>query len=371
MKFEIEKKILLYFLQKVSNLITKNTLSPILENILIEVKKNTLFLTATNLESEIQVNTCNIIPYIQGSVTVSGKKLLAVCRKLSLDSNIIISLKKDKLEILSKLSFYSLTTIPSDNYPSFKQIKHKISFFISQNSFKNIIFTTQFSIAIQDLRNFFSGLLLEIRNQHLYAIATDGYRMAMCKTPLKHLCKFYSVILPRKCAIELLRFLNNSSNLAFVKISNNYFQIHVDNTIFTSKILTANFPKYSSVILKNPEKKIIINTFLFKEALSRIIILSNEKFRGICITNDKNQLKITTSNQYDEKAYEILEIIYSNVNIKVSINAHYLLDVLNVIESQEICLFINNSNSRIQIQQNDYENYYNYKSIYILMPLKI
>ncbi|XBC38739.1 MAG: DNA polymerase III subunit beta [Buchnera aphidicola (Melaphis rhois)] len=370
MKFKITKKIFLCSLQKINSLITKNTLSPILENILIVIKDNTLFLTSTNIELEIQISIPNIFPYVPGSVTVSGKKILSVCRKFSDESNITISLKKDKLKIISKNSCYILATLPANNFPSFSVIEPKINFSILQNELKNIIFSTHFSMAIQDLRYFLNGLLLEIRNHHLYAVATDGYRIAISKTPLEHSCKYYSVILPRKGVIELLRLLNNSLTLVFIKIGENYFQIKINNIIFTSKIIEANFPQYSSIILNKPNKKLIINSLLFKQALSRIIILSNEMFRGILIKNDTNQLKITTSNQYDEKACEILEIIYINTDIEISINAYYMLDILNVIENKEICLLINDTNSSIQIQQNNHKNGNNYKSIYILMPLK-
>ncbi|XBC38205.1 MAG: DNA polymerase III subunit beta [Buchnera aphidicola (Floraphis choui)] len=367
MKFKITKKKLLYSLQKVNSLITKNTLYPILENILIEVKDNVLFLTSTNLELEIQTKTSKIFSCIPGNITVSGKKILAICRKLPNNSDITILLKQNKLKIFSENSFYSLATLPAFNFPRFQTMTHQISFSILQNIFKVIIFSTQFSMAVQDLRNCFNGLLLEIRNQHLYIVATDGYRIAICKTPLKHSCKYYSIIIPRKGVIELLRLLNDSLTLIFIKMNNNHFQVHINNTVFTSKIIEEDFPQYSSIILKNSNRKIIINTFLFKEALSRIVILSNEAFRGVLIKNNKNQLKMTTSNQHDEKACELLEVIYINTNIEVSINAYYMLDILNVLENNEVCLSLNDSHSSIQIQY----NHQNYKLIYILMPLKM
>lgn len=371
MKFTIKKKNLLCSLQKINNLITKNTLHPILENILIEVKNNTLFLTSTNLELEIQVQISEISSYIPGSITVSGRKIFSVCRKLPDNSDITVLLKTDKIKILSQNSYYSLATLPTIDFPNFQITKYQINFSILQNTFKNIIFATQFSMAIQDFRYFLNGLFLEIKNQHLYAIATDGYRMAICKTPLKHLFKYYSVILPRKGVIELFRLLNNTSTSISISMNNNYFQMHVNDIIFTSKVIEAKFPQYSSIILQHSNKKIIVNTLLFKQALSRIIVLSNEMFRGVLIKNDRNQLKITTSNQYDEKAYELLEILYINTNIEISINARYMLDILNVIESDEVCLLINDVNSSIQIQQTNYIDNHDYKSIYILMPLRM
>ncbi|XBC44387.1 MAG: DNA polymerase III subunit beta [Buchnera aphidicola (Schlechtendalia peitan)] len=370
MKFEITKKNLLNSLQKINSLVIKNTLHPILENVLLEIKDNTLFLTSTNLELEIQAKTSAILSYSPGNITVSGKKILSVCRQLPNDSNIVLSLEKNKLKILSKNSYYSLATLPAANFPVFEKIKNQIEFSIMQTMLKNIIFITQFSMAVQDLRYFLNGLLLEIKNQHLYAIATDGYRIAISKTPLKHSCQYYSIILPRRGVIELLRLLDDSLTPAFIKINENYFQIYINDVIFTSKAIQAHFPKYSSIISKCSNNKIIIDTLLFKQALSRIVILSNELFQGVLLKNDKYQLKITTSNQHDEQAYEILNIIYTNTNIELSINANYMLDILNVIKNNEICLLVNNSNTSIQIHNNYTNNNYSYKSIYILMPLQ-
>ncbi|XBC40269.1 MAG: DNA polymerase III subunit beta [Buchnera aphidicola (Nurudea ibofushi)] len=370
MKFEITKKNLLYSLQKIHSLVIKNISYPILENILIEINNGLLYLTATNLELEIQVKTSKISLYESGTTTVSGKKILSICRKLPDDTNITIILKKSKLKIFSKNSHYSLQTLPSINFPNFKKTKHQIKFSITQTALKNIIFFTQFSMAIQDLRYFLNGLHLEIKNRHLYAIATDGYRMAISKTPLEHPYQYHSVILPRKGIIELLKLLDNSSTLASIEINSNYFQICIDNVTFTSKIIDAKFPKYASIITKRFKKKVIINVLLFKQALSRIIILSNELFQGILIKNDKKKLRITTSNQYDEKACEILEIIYINSDIEISINANYMLDILNVIKQNEICLWIDNFNASIQIRYNYCENKCDYKSIYVLMPLQ-
>ncbi|XBC37687.1 MAG: DNA polymerase III subunit beta [Buchnera aphidicola (Meitanaphis microgallis)] len=371
MKFQIKKKVFLSSLQKISSLITKNTLYPILENISIKIKDNVLFLTSTNLESEIQISILKFFSHTSGCTTVSGKKILAVCRKLPDDSNITILLKNNKLKIFSENSYYSLTTLPISDFPNFKLKKYQIEFFTTQNAFKTIISATQFSMAVQDLRYFLNGLFLEIRNQHLYAVATDGYRIAICKTPITYSFKYYSTILPRRGVIELLRLLNNTSTLVSINMNDSYFQLQTDNIIFTSKIIEENFPKYSSIILKNLNKKIIISTLSFKQALSRIVILSNEMFQGILIKNNKNKLEITTSNQYDEKAYEILETIYINTDIEISVNAYYLLDILNVITNNEVCLLMNDFNSSIQIQQNTCDNNQNHKSIYVLMPLKM
>ncbi|AAO26755.1 putative DNA polymerase III beta chain [Buchnera aphidicola str. Bp (Baizongia pistaciae)] len=369
MKFEILNKFLIKSLKKVNNLITRNHIFPILENILLIAKDNTITLTSTNIDMEIKIIILDVTLLEPGSITVSGKKILNICQNLPKDHNLKIQYINNKLKIVSHNNQYLLATLPIKNFPNLKISENQNNFVISQNDLKDVLCATYFSMAIQDLRNFLNGLFFEVRNQHLYAVATDGYRIAICKKPLHNLDKkkYNSIILPRKGVLELIKLLNYSNEVISINISNNYFQIEFKNLIFTSKIITEKFPDYTSLILTHISKKMILNTTLFKEALSRVAILSNENFRGVNIKNDQNKLLITTSNQHDEEASEIIDIIYTNIKIKMSINASYMIDILNAIQDQEICLSKNDVTHSIQIQAHHYK--IAPKAIYIIMPL--
>lgn len=374
MKFIILNKYFIEALKRVNNLLTRNNTHPILENVLLETNHNTLFLTSTNTEIEIKISISkNISILTPGNITISGKKILDICKSLSKKCNLYVELINEKLQILINTSRYILTTLPPINFPNLKISEHQITLSIPQKIFQEILHSTYFSMAIQDVRYFLNGLLLEIKNQKLYAVATDGYRIAICKTPIKKFINkdTFSIILPRKGTLELIKLLKNySSENIIIKISNNYFQLKINNLIFTSKIIIEKFPNYTSIILTEPNKKIILNSILFKEALSRVAILSNEKFKGVNIYNNNyNELIITTRNQHDEEAFEILNTIHADIKIKISINAFYIIDVLNIIKENEVLLLINESTGSIQIQTNNNNSIS--QSIYIIMPLQL
>lgn len=374
MKFIILNKYFIEALKRVNNLLTRNNTHPILENVLLETNHNTLFLTSTNTEIEIKISISkNISILTPGNITISGKKILDICKSLSKKCNLYVELINEKLQILINTSRYILTTLPPINFPNLKISEHQITLSIPQKIFQEILHSTYFSMAIQDVRYFLNGLLLEIKNQNLYAVATDGYRIAICKTPIKKFINkdTFSIILPRKGTLELIKLLKNySSENIIIKISNNYFQLKINNLIFTSKIIIEKFPNYTSIILTEPNKKIILNSILFKEALSRVAILSNEKFKGVNIYNNNyNELIITTRNQHDEEAFEILNTIHADIKIKISINAFYIIDVLNIIKENEVLLLINESTGSIQIQTNNNNSIS--QSIYIIMPLQL
>ena len=370
MKFTILNKHFIKSLKKVNHLVTRNHTYPILENILLKIDNNILSLTSTNTEIEIKVTISKISSLQTGNTTTSGKKILEICQALSHEQNLKIEYVNDKLQILSHSNQYLLATLPSNNFPNLEISENQVVFSISQRSLRNILHATHFSMAIQDVRYFLNGLLFEVKNQHLYVVATDGYRIAICKTPLQYPkdIQLQPIILPRKSVLELIKLLNDSDEITSIKISKSYFQIHIQNLVFTSKIIIEKFPDYKSIILTQPTKTMILETILFKKALSRVAILSNEKFRGVNIENNNNILKITTHNQYDEKAFETLNIIFTNMNIKVSVNAYYIIDILNVIKENKIYLLTNNTTCSIQIQTCNHNAIP--KAIYIIMPLQ-
>lgn len=161
MKFNINNNILIKHLQKINRLIIKNTAFPILENILITIKNGILSLTTTNLEIELISNITVSKKYTSGTITISGKKLLDICRNALESSEMQMQLYENKMHITSNNSNYILTTLPSDNFPNHHDFRHISEFFISSDILKNMIEKTQFSMGKQDVRYYLNGMLLE------------------------------------------------------------------------------------------------------------------------------------------------------------------------------------------------------------------
>ncbi|CAL4041951.1 DNA polymerase III subunit beta [Buchnera aphidicola] len=365
MKFTIEKKDLLKGLQQVGSLLVKNQSFPMLENVLMEIKKNILSLTATNLETEIITKIPINNVYQTGKTVISGKKLLNICRSLPCNTIIQIEENINKINIISQNSFFSLLSIPPKNFPNVYHFTHEKEFYISQNTFKKMIYTTQFSMANQDIRYYLNGMLLEIKENNLRVVATDGYRMAICNASINFSMSSYSIILPRKSVLELTRLLNNDQSLLHIVIGKNNIKINIENLIFTSKLIAGIFPNYNSILLHNPIKIITVKISILKESLSRVAILSNPNIHGVHLHLNYGKLEISTRNQEEEEAKEIIDLVYSaNINFRININVNYILDVLNVFTGQNVHFLMQKNASKIQIEEDKKSSV-----SYIIMPL--
>lgn len=365
MKFNIKNNILIKNLQKINRLLSKNTSFPILENILIQMKDGILSLTTTNLEVELISNIKISTKYIPGATTVAGRKLLDIC-KHSLDvSDIKIHLNNNKMYITSDSSNYILSTLPFNIFPS-HHIFHNISeFFISSDILRKMIEKTEFSMGKQDVRYYLNGMLLEKKGTMLSSVATDGYRLAKSQFLLKKDIVDFSVIIQRKGIVELYKLLNIPTQLIHVLIGKNNIRIHIQELIFTAQLIEGQYPDYTSVLMEKKNQRIVCNRSYLKKSLLRASILSHDKFCGVEIHISNSQFKVLSDNKEEETVEDSFSINYSGNNIEISINVYYILDVLHVITSENIYLFINESKSSIQIEA---EN--NSSTTYVIMLLK-
>ncbi|QCI17437.1 DNA polymerase III subunit beta [Buchnera aphidicola (Acyrthosiphon lactucae)] len=359
MKFIIKNNILIKNLQKINRLIIKNNSFPILENILITIKNGILSLTATNLEIELISIIKLSTEHIAGTATISGRKLLDICRN-SLDlSNIKMQLNKNKMHIISGNSNYILSTLPFDNFPNHHDFRHISEFFISSEILKKMIEKTQFSMGKQDVRYYLNGMLLEKTDKLLYTVATDGYRLGVSKVPIEESIVPFSIVIPRKGIIELYRLLNIQTQLIRILIGKNNIRIYIEDLIFTAQLIEGKYPDYKSVLFKTKNNFITLNCKMLKQSLLRAAILAHEKFCGVEIHIRNNQFKVLSDNQEEETAEDTFNINYTGNTVEISINVYYILEILNSITSENIFLFLNDSNNSIQIEaENDASTLY-------------
>lgn len=365
MKFEIKNNILIKYLQKINRLVTRNTSFPILENVLLSVDNGILSLTTTNLETELIARIKISKKYIPGSATISCKKLLDICRHASHTSEIKIRLNEKKIYVSSQYSNYTLITLPVENFPNHKNFNYTAKFFISSENLKKMIEKTHFSMAKQDVRYYLNGMLLEKKNKSLYAVATDGYRLGISKTNLTEEVTPFSVIIPRKGALELYKLLNIESQLLRILVGKNNIRIYIEDFILTIQLIEGEYPDYKSVLFKNKNNPIILNHKLLKQSLSRVAILANKNFCGIEINIKNNQFQVLSDNQEEESAQDAFSIKYANEPIQISINVYYILDILNVINDENIFLFVDENNNSIQILGENKNN-----TLYVVMLLR-
>lgn len=367
--FEIttEKEDLLTALLTVIGAVDKKQTRAILGNILINIAQNEIILTATDLEIEITARAQATSSESGQQITVPAKKMVDIIRSLEDGAKPLIEFDGTTVTIKEKRSKFKLATLPAEDYPSCADEQNEVEFNISRLALIHLFQSTHFAMSQQDVRVFLNGLLLELGAKGATAVATDGHRLAICKINCEVLDKHERFLIPRKAIQEMLRLLNTiSDEEVLVSAGKNHVKLTTDNFTFLTRLIEARFPPYAKAIPNNQDKQVVISRDILKRALMRIMILANEKSRAVIMHMQETQLTLIANNQEHEEAVEVLEAQTSGEEIKIGINASYLLDALNCFEEGEVSISMSNRESSILVESLVDENYQ-----YIIMPMKL
>lgn len=368
MNINIQKEILEKPLSQVIGVVEKRQTLPILGNVYIELNQGTLTLVGSDLETEITTRVENVSGQ-DGKTTVSARKLFDICRSLKSEALLNLSTEVDnKMMVSAGKSSFTLQTLSADDYPRLEETHWKHEFSVQQKQLNNLLTKTSFSMAQQDVRYFLNGLLIEIHNDRILSVATDGHRLAKTQVHVENTgVEFVQSIVPRKAVLEIGKFVDaGSEDLVDVKLNSSHISITSGDFMFISKLIDGRFPDYEKVIPANLDKHIIIDRANLIEILSRAAILSNEKFRGVSLSLDNNVLQVKSHNPDQEHAKDEMEVDYPHASIEIGFNVSYLLEALRSCDSERIDLGLLDPNTSCTFHAEESDD-----TLYLIMPMRL
>ena len=363
------KDTLLNPLQVVCGIVERRHTLPVLANVLFRKTADTLTLTSTDIEIQIKTQLTVTDNGEDVSTTVNAKKLLDILKSLPDAKDVALNLKDNKLAISSNKSKFNLQTLPANDFPEMAKtgdFSHNIE--LKQKSLTALLNKADYAMAVQDIRYYLNGMLMIVEGNQLSVVATDGHRLAYANTITEQdLGEKKEFILPRKTVMELQRLLKDNDENVTIELSNNQIRFTFHNIELTSKLVEGKFPDYQKVIPKDYTKAVHINRQVLQQALQRVAILSNEKFKGVRCLVEANTIKVSSTNTDQENALEELDVDYDGDALDIGFNVHYLLDVLSNQKTENIILNLGNSaNQSVLITVQDDEAFK-----YVVMPMRI
>jgi len=366
MEIKLTRDELLKPLGKVAGVVEKRQSLPILSCILLKTDTDQLVMTGTDLEVEV-VSRMSANGGDNGEMAVPARKLLDICRALPADANISIKQEGEKAVVRSGKSRFTLTTMAAAEFPGVEASDWELETRIGQPVLKSLLEKTMFCMANQDVRYYLNGLLIELSGDQIRAVATDGHRMAMSTAKLDTpVTKDWQAIVPRKGVIEMTRFLEEGGETVAVRLGSNHAQFDMGDVVFTTKLIDGRFPDYSKVIPQEQPKKLLLERQSFRDALNRVAILSNEKYRGVRFSLSPGELKITAHNPDQEEAVEEIGIDYKDEDLEIGFNVNYISEAAGVMTGDKVEITLNDPNSSCTLSQPEDKD-----TLYVVMPMRL
>jgi len=370
MKFDIQREVLLRALRLVSGGVDKKSTgnTDLLSGIFVSVKTGELLLVTTDQDIEISTKVALEGEVVPGDFVISFRKLSDICRAFPDSVLLCFSQEAQKVVIKSGRSRYSLNVLPATNFPVFVQNESVLSFALPKKCFRGFIESTCFAVAEQDVRPYLNGLLLEIKDQKLHAVASDGHRLAMCFIPLAlppEKNGFMRVLVPKKTVLEWLKVFDGTEGEVLCEIGEKHVSISTGITTVVSRLLEAQFPEYRRLIPEVGISEVVANRQLLKEAFHRAAALFSDRFRAVRLRLSHSRLVLTAATTEQDKVEEDLDVMFEGEPFEIVFNIKYLTDCLQAIQGEQVKFIFSGLNSSAKLQAADCED-----STYIIMPMK-
>jgi DNA polymerase III subunit beta len=368
MKFSISRDALLKPLSLVAGVVERRQTLQILSNVLLVLDGDQLSLTGTDTEVELAAHIAVPEGGENGEITVPARKLADICKSLPDSGRVEFSLADQRVQLRCGRSRFTLSTLPASDFPNIEPTAGSVEFTVNQAQLKHLIERTAFSMAQQDVRYYLNGMLFEATPQRLRTVATDGHRLAMAtlEGDLPGVRSDLQVILPRKGVMELLRLLQNPDDDVRLVLGGNHFHAVTADFTFTSKLVDGKFPDYERVLPRDADKTMLGPRVEMKEALARTAILSNEKYRGVRLVLEDDNLQILANNPEQEEAEEAVGVHYAGSRVEIGFNVGYLLDVLSVLGSEEVRFHLSDGSRSVLIEDPARAD-----ALYVVMPMRL
>jgi DNA polymerase-3 subunit beta len=367
MKFTADRETLLRPLQLVTGVVERRQTLPVLANLLVVARDGMLSLTGTDLEVELVAVESNVEILKEGEATIPARKLADIWRSLPDHAEVKVEVEGDRAVIRSGRSRFTLATLPAQEFPKVESGPGDVEFTVSQARIRKLLDHVSFAMAQQDVRYFLNGMLLEVTPLHIRTVATDGHRLAMCTTTesgageeRRH------AIVPRKGVLEISRLLDDSEDEVAVQLGANHLRVSCGTVTLTTKLVDGKFPDYEKVVPKDISRTILGDRNTLKQAFLRASILSNEKYRGVRLIVEEDQLTIQANNPEQEEAEEIVSVEYSGERVEIGFNVTYLQDVLSVLSTEQVRFSVSDANSSALIEGTGNED-----ALYVVMPMRL
>ena len=341
MELSISQSELYKALQRAQGVVSTKGAMPILANVLLEATEKGLTLFATNLDIGLRGEYVASVK-TPGSVTSQAKKLHDIVKELP-EGDVLLKVDDDgRLRVSAGKSKFNLATIPAEEFPPFPERDESALVAIDSDMLAEMIRKTSYAISQDETRLTLNGAYFEVSEGDVQMVATDGHRLAYIKREgAFKVTQAEKSIIARKAVQELSKLIGESDDGLFFLQQDNHIMFKKGNMAMVVRLIEGVFPNYEQVIPKSSSIDVEIEVSELMHALRRVATMADEKSHMVRLAFSADKLELSSEGGELGEAKDELAITYAGERLDIGLNALYLLDAIDKIESKTAILKMN------------------------------
>lgn len=345
---------------------------PILQHLRVSAEADTLTLTGSDLQTWLtrRMPLADLVgPHAGGALCARADKLAAIAKALpSGEDAVHLRATDERLTVRCGRSTWRLATLPGGDYPEPEPLDHALSAELPAADLRAGLQASAYACARDDVRYFLNGVLLEVSaDGDARLVATDGHRLAHCPLgrPLPTLAPDgddapRQLIVPQTSLAALLRVLEHAETVTLTVTSRALALTAGDAQLYT-KLVDGRYPDWRRVI---PDVATLpysarLDSRALLDAAGRVRINSNNKYKGIRLQWDAEQVTLHTEDEAHNSGQDSVDLTHEGAApeapVTIGLRADYLADSVRALlaEADSVRIYYSDGDRSVLLEPGD------------------
>lgn len=368
MKALCNRKGLLAAFGAVSGVAPARSPKPILQNLkLVADPEDGSTLMATDLEVGIRYRVLGVKVDQAGSVILPTAKMQQILATSS-DEELSLEADADGLTVRGLRSQFRLPAEDPDLFPEVPDFAAESYHVVAAADLRRLIRRTMFATDVESTRYALGGVLVELTNEAISMVGTDGRRLARMSAQAEAEndapAPAGMPVIPVKALKLIERNLDDDDPPVHLTIqATTAVLVRTHNAVIYSRLVEGRFPRYQDVFPAKSEVKIPIEVGPLRLAVEQASIVTNEESRGVDFNFAPEALTLA-SQAADVGSSQIeLPLNYEGKSVEITFDPRYLTDALKTLDDASFLTaeLIDHKNAAVFRTEDGYS--------YVVMPL--
>jgi DNA polymerase III subunit beta len=361
MKFECKGEVFIKAVQQVARARSKQLSQSYLQDIHLELDTHLLTLRATNLELFCEKSIA-VKGLTNGSCILQGETFLRILSTFqSNDATLVCEVHDGVFSITTDKGVVEIKITPYEDFPVLPAQGETIGT-LSTESLNLLFKEVSFCAATTEIKPEIASVYVYTKNNFIYAVATDSYRLAE-KTIPNETGLECSLLIPQKHIGEILQIVNEEEGQLTLSLNESILSFASQHLTLSIHTVTGQFPDYQQLF----PKEFTTTVTLAKEEVQKALTLTtffNEQYSQVECIFTGNKLTLHSRNESVGQVTHTVAASKEGEDIEVKYNNRYFLEVLPHLQGNAITCLFTTPNRPMFIRSKEDVSF-----TYLLMPL--
>jgi DNA polymerase III subunit beta len=312
----------------------------VLANVKLEVTSDKATLMATDMEAGIRIDLDGVEIQNPGKALLNVQRFTNILRETS-DERLSLNATEKSLDINGLQSEFHLPNINPDSFPTIAPFEEENYYEVEARLFRELVRRTVFATDVESTRYALGGVLLDMSNDLITAVATDGRRLARMQGKGKAIGDFNSgsgnTIVPVKTLSLMEKSITDKDEVVQIAVRQNDILVRTGRCMIYSRLVEGRYPNWRQVIPQRTNSyKVGSVCGPFHAAVRQASIVADQESRGVNFdfTNGNVLLQALTAEVGESRV--ALPVTYDGPEIKMTLNGQFVGDFLRVLEPEKL-----------------------------------